>query len=188
MMAKIVGLDISSITIGISILEPTRSSDFILDYKSMKECNNLSERIEILTRSFQEIFTDKTITHCVIEDCLKGFKGKFFRPDALVLLGAVNALSQYIITRDYPHVTLTSLNVRHARKLVFGQLLKSYKNTEFKTEKNYIFHKFMELYSTREFPLKPQKPRSKKIEIIDEAYDMVDAWVMSKALTYMLLS
>ena len=181
---KLLGLDLSSTVMGIAIIDSKCAPGnhlFSLKHLNLSKYETIKQKTDVLSECFREIFSDSDITCCGLEECLKGFSNGFSRPDVLITLGQISALCQYILMRDYPHIQVKLLNVRHARSVCLGKLLKSYKNTVYKTEKNYVFEWFRTQYPQWIFPLKEQKPKSKKIEFIPESKDMVDAFIIAMA-------
>ena len=174
----IIGLDASTRTVGICILAENGEivQNYFLKLKSQKE---LCTKGDVLKDEFEKIQAKYDITHVFIEDYAQKMSRGTSSAQTITRLAAWNGICQYLsyqVFGCYPDM----LNVARARKLL------SIKTQSKKKAGKDVKQQVFEWVTNHLSPVWPTKilqsgPRKGQEVIVDEAYDMADAWVVAKA-------
>lgn len=167
-MGLILGLDISTSTVGAAIIDEDTDEIKSLFYVSLKKEKGLLNKIKLLKNELQK--QELPISHVAIEEPLVMFKEGFSRAQILSLLSQFNGMSQFLVFLLY-NVDPIMYNVNNARKRSFPEL----KFPKGKKRKELVQEAVAEAYPDVDFPLK----RTGKMK--DECYDMCDAVVIARA-------
>jgi len=152
---NVLGLDISSSIVGITIL----NEDGMLYNKALifkpKRCKKTKtdtpmpwfEKLDLVKQTFQEIATfannEFTIDKLCIEDYLKMFKGGKTSAETLFTLARFNAVVSYI-ARDIFKIDPTYYTVSAIRKSIGFTVPKGFVETKEYTKKDYVLDKVVE--------------------------------------------
>lgn len=167
----ILGLDISSSCIGISIFNEDGSL-MSLNYIKLKEDGIFKKYDEFVSFMEENEFHKFLIKEIAIEEPLKAFKGKFTNADTIQKLTQMNAIISLWCYKTY-EVEPVYYNVQTARKLAFPTLKLPQKEANKKLK---VWEKVVEaepqinwIYSKR------------TAQLIKENFDMSDAYTAGKA-------
>lgn len=174
----ILGLDISTTTIGYTIIDEDGLHD--IGYISLGKQKGLVEKAAEAQRQFIEIYESygSKITLISIEENLQSFRSGFSSAKVLMKLGQFNGIIQWI-TSEIFNVPIASFNVNTARKTVGLKVdRKSHKTT-----KDQVLEWAINDNPEISWPTKKlSRGKNKgKIVMITECYDMADAYVIGKA-------
>lgn len=164
----VLGLDISTSTVGCAIIDAETDEIKSLFYISLKKEKGLLNKARLLQSELeaQKIMPD----HVAIEAPLVMFKEGFSRAQVLSMLSQFNGMSQFMTFLLYK-VDPILYNVSTARKLSYPDL-KFPRGTK---RKELVQERTALEYPDIEFPLK----RTGRLK--DECYDMCDAVVIARA-------
>ena len=164
----ILGLDVSTSTVGAAITDPTNDEIKSLFYVSLKKEKGLLNKITLLKTELEKY---KDIVEVVaIEEPLVMFKEGFSRAQVLSMLSQFNGMAQLLTLLLYKSDPIM-YNVAHARKLAFPDL----KFPRGSKRKELVQQAVAEAYPEIDFPLK----RTGRLK--DEVFDMCDALVVARA-------
>jgi len=169
----ILALDISTSVIGVALfgLENDNYKLHELSYKKFKPKHNLFEKIDEFKEFFKE-YEDIIITDISIEEPLKKFKGKFSNADTIQKLTQMNAMVSLFLY-EKTGIQPTYYNVSSARGIVFPEL---------KMPKSHPNKKYLIWEAVNKAEPKIIWKYSKTThKLIDENFDMADAWVVGMA-------
>ena len=174
----IIGLDASTRTVGICILDEKGEivQNYFLKLKSQKE---LCTKGDVLKDEFEKIQSKYDISRVCIEDYAQKMSRGTSSAQTITRLAAWNGICQYLSYQVFGcHPEM--LNVARARKLL--QIKTQSKKKAGKDVKQQVFEWVTE-HLNPSWPTKilQSGPRKGQEIIIDEAYDMADAWVIAKA-------
>lgn len=165
----ILGLDISTAVVGIAIFNLDIKLQE-LSYIKFKKGTNLFVKLNEFIEYYESKYSHLDITHIHIEEPLKKFQGKFSNADTIQKLTQMNSMiSSYLFLKH--SVEPAYFNVNHARSIVFKDLHfpKGHPN-----RKHLIWQEVMKAEPTINW-------RYKKSGLMEENYDMCDAWVAAMA-------
>lgn len=169
----ILALDISTSVIGVALfgLKDDNYKLHELSYKKFKPKHNLFEKYDDFVDFFKD-YEDIKFTDISIEEPLKKFKGKFSNADTIQKLTQMNAMISLFIYQK-TGIQPTYYNVSAARGIVFPDLKipKSHPN------KKYLIWEAVD----RAEPKVIWKYSKTTHKLIDENFDMADAWVVGMA-------
>lgn len=173
----IISLDISTSVVGISLFSDNYKL-FEMSYIKFKAGTNLFVKMDEFIKMFNEKYSDIEFNHIFIEEPLKKFKGKFSNADTIQKLTQMNAMiSSYLYLRL--KIQPQYFNVNTARSLVFPDLIIPQKHPN---KKYLIWEAVMKSEPTVNWKYSP-----KTHKLIDENFDMCDAWVVGMAGILMLI-
>jgi len=167
-MGFILGLDISTSTVGAAIIDSETDEIKSLFYVSLKKEKGLLNKIKLLKNELQK--QNVTVDHVAIEEPLVMFKEGFSRAQILSLLSQFNGMSQFLTFLLY-NTEPVMYNVNNARKRSFPEL----KFPRGSKRKELVQEAVAFAYPEVDFPLK----RTGRLK--DECYDMCDAVVIARA-------
>ena len=167
-MGIILGLDISTSTVGAALVDSETDELKGLFYVSLKKEKGLLNKIQSLKNEL--IKYEQIIDHVAIEEPLVMFKEGFSRAQVLSLLSQFNGMSQFLTFLLY-NTEPVMYNVNTARKLAFPNL----KFPKGSKRKELVHECVAQTYPDVDWPLK----RTEKLK--DECYDMADAVVIARA-------
>ena len=167
-MGYILGLDISTSTVGACILDSETDEIKSLFYISLKKEKGLLNKIRLFKNELEA--QGITPDHVAIEEPLVMFKEGFSRAQVLSMLSQFNGMSQFLTFLLY-NTEPVMYNVSTARKLSFPDL----KFPRGSKRKELVQERVAKEYPEIDFPLK----RTGKLK--DECYDMCDAVVIARA-------
>lgn len=169
----ILALDISTSVVGLALFGEKDDNYKLheLSYKKFKPKNNLFEKIDEFVNFFEQ-YEKLPITDISIEEPLKKFKGKFSNADTIQKLTQMNAMiSLYLYQKT--GIQPTYYNVSSARGIVFPDL---------KIPKSHPNKKYMIWEAVNRAEPKVIWKYSKTThKLVDENFDMADAWVVGMA-------
>lgn len=167
----ILALDISTTCIGYSIFDEEGK---LIELNCIKFNSSLSkfERLEEFKKS-TEYFKKFPIKFIAIEEPLKKFAGKFSSADTIALLNFFNGMISSYLYLEFGMEPFY-FNVNNARKLAFPNLKIE---REGNSMKHFIWDKVKDLE-----PLINWKYGPKSRKLLDENYDMADAYVIGLAM------
>jgi hypothetical protein len=189
----IVGFDISSTVVGWCVLDSLTGElleeqnnlktqysmgnlRFIFSDEMLDKANNLETFVEQLSTKYN-------IKRFYLEDRLKAFQIGHTNAEALFKTAAMNFLCQYLFHKR--NIPVVAINVNTARGAVVPGFHKIARQIKGVKHKDIIFEMAAKILSEKVgiLPtkiLKSGKNKGKTV-FIDEAKDMVDAWVIAKA-------
>ncbi len=186
-MTKTCGLDVSTTTVGACVLDENGS---ILDmqYLGLKDVEPKNEDLlfEKLT-TFEKWIDSLLARHggmlFGIEDFLKGYAGGRTTMSTIIALAQFNGAVECSMRKKYGTTSVRKVHVRTARKLAIGFLPKAVdrgtkqvgKKTVVLSEKEWVFEWFGKNVEWA-FEKRPKVDKP-----IEQAKDMVDAFVIAKA-------
>jgi hypothetical protein len=167
----ILALDISTSCIGYSIFDEDGG---LIELSCIKFRDKLSkfEKLEEFKKT-TEYFKKFPIKYIAIEEPLKKFMGKFSSADTIALLNFFNGMVSSYLFLEFGMEPIY-FNVNNARKLAFPTLKVE---KDGKSIKHAIWEKVKELE-----PLVNWKYGPKSRKLLDENFDMSDAYVVGLAL------
>ena len=162
-------LDVSSSCIGFALFDD-KANLMELNYVKFNSKLSLFEKVEEFKKVIAHIF-QMDIKRIAIEEPLKKFKGKFSSASTIAVLNIFNGM---ISATLYNHFKIEPIyyNVRSARTIVFPK----FKATEGSSQKHEVWSRVMEMEPTINWKY---GIRSRKL--LDENYDMADAYVVGMA-------
>ena len=171
----ILGLDVSTATIGYAILDK-EGSILEMDYISLKKTKGITQKGFHFRKILREIKSKHNIEHVYIEEYFQRFARGMSSARTITLLSSFNGITQYIC-HDELGIAPEPIAVSTCRSLVGIKTL-----SKKKAGKDEVF----EWVSDRLQYKWPDKilqsgPRKGQLIILEEARDMADAWVVSKA-------
>lgn len=174
----ILGLDISTSVVGISLFHNDEFKLYELSYIKFKDGTNLFIKLDEFIKTFEERYSDITLTQIFIEEPLKKFKGKFSSADTIQKLTQINSMISGYLYRKHKLFPIY-FNVSTARKSVFKDLSipQSHPN-----KKHLVWEAVMKAE-----PMINWKYSTKTHALMKENYDMCDAYVVGMAGIIMLI-
>jgi hypothetical protein len=169
----ILALDISTSVVGLALfgLENDNYKLHELSYKKFKPKNNLFEKIDEFVEFYKD-YENIPLTDISIEEPLKKFKGKFSNADTIQKLTQMNAMISIFLYHK-TGIQPTYYNVSSARGIVFPEL---------KIPKSHPNKKYLIWEAVNKAEPKVIWKYSKTThKLIDENFDMADAWVVGMA-------
>jgi hypothetical protein len=166
----ILGLDISTSVIGIALF----GEDYKLheiSYIKFKKGTNLFVKLDEFIDHMDK-YKNLKISHISIEEPLKKFAGKFSSADTIQKLTQMNAMISGYLYKEFG-VEPRYFNVNSARKLVFPNLVIPQSHP---SKKSLIWEAVMKAEPTVNWIYSP-----KTHKLVDENFDMADAYVISMA-------
>lgn len=161
----ILGLDVSTTTMGVCVIDNKDGSIVFMDYLKLntnKKEYTLLDKVKMIKEYIKSVCIQYNIIQICIEDFLKSYVGT--NKNAIIMLAQINSITQYIISDSFADKKLSVINVRTARKKVVGTI-------KGKKQKEVVFEWFC-AKGLWEFP------QTKYENYIKEARDMVDAYVV----------
>lgn len=174
----ILGLDVSTSCTGICVISLT-GEVVSMDWVSLSKHKSLVSKAEVLRKALESIRDTYEITYIFIEEPLQRFSAGASSAQTITRLASFNGITQYlcfVIFDLYPEL----LNVNKARKSLGIKTLSKKKSG--KSVKEQVFEWVTEKLDKR-WPTKilSSGPRKGLEVIIDESYDMADAYVIAKS-------
>lgn len=174
----ILGLDVSTSTIGYSVLDSEGKMQE-LGFLSLKKANNLLEKADIYEALLTELKSKYSFSRVIIEEAFQRYSRGMSSARTITLLAAFNGIIQYV---NYKLLRITPelISVSAARKLCGIKVLS--KKKAGKEVKEQVFE-WVDNHLGYEWPTKILRNGPRKgIEImLPETRDMADAWVVSFA-------
>lgn len=169
----VLALDISTSVVGLALfgLENENYKLHELSYKKFKPKFNIFEKFDEFV-DFYKNYENLPITDISIEEPLKKFKGKFSNADTIQKLTQMNAMISVFIYQK-TGIQPTYYNVSAARSLVFPEL----KMPKVHPNKKYLIWEAV----NKAEPKVIWKYSKTTHKLIDENFDMADAWVVGMA-------
>lgn len=177
-MSKLLGLDISTSCIGVTILDTGFHEEDInqivsLDHIKFKKLT-LFEKSDQFRSYLEGISEENKIDHIYIEDAAKKFQSGRSSASVIATLMRFNGIASYIAW-DVLKQPINYVAPSHARKLIGLKMMPTKKCG--RTHKQQTFDAIMN--SDLSHITWPNKRRS--TNIVDYAYDIVDSYVIAKA-------
>lgn len=174
----ILGLDISTSVVGITILDD--KGRFVhMTYCDLRKEKDFFKKTVMMRECLTRIYTDFSITEIYIEDIMQSFSGGMSSAKTITQLARFNGIVSYIVY-ELSGLVPVYLNVNSARKLLG---IKIDKNS--KTEKKEQVRQWVDDYMKNQlvWPTKTLKSGSRKGETIlsSVCYDMADSFVVALA-------
>lgn len=174
----ILGLDISTSTIGICLAQATGKIAF-LDFLDLSKNKTLFDKADKFKVELKRISDDYAITDIVIEENLQAFRPGLSSAKTIVTLARFNGVCTYIASEVFG-INPKFMNVNAARKLVGVKInRKSEKNT-----KEQILEFVQNKDKSLQWPTKCLKsgPRKGNVILVKECYDMADAYIIAQSV------
>jgi hypothetical protein len=178
----ILALDISTSCIGYALFDEDGK---LIELNCVKFADKITifEKLEEFKR-VTEYLKKFPITFIAIEEPLKKFMGKFSSATTIALLNFFNGMISSYLYLEFGMEPIY-FNVNNARSLAFGKRTKSGTSSESEDKpekggnsiKHDIWKKVMELE-----PLINWKYGPRSMKLLDENYDMADAYVIGLAM------
>lgn len=178
-MKKILGVDLSTIVMGYTILNENSIIEEINYYTfKSKEMLEKGNELKIILTS---LITKHSITHFFIEERLQGFRAGGTNAEAMGKTAALNFLAQFLIN-EYK-IPVIALNVNSARASSFPGFHKFARTIKGTKHKEIIFKFVTEELGEVIFPKKIMKSGKNKGKemFLEEAKDMADSYTIAKA-------
>lgn len=177
----ILGLDISTTTTGICLLEKINNKTFNLlymNYVDLSDQNSLYEKAQLVKNELIKIKEKYTINSISVEESLQKFSMGFSSAKTLSLLTKFNGIICYIC-QDLFNVEINYHNVLHVRSKLGIKLNKEKKNSKKIKVLEHI--KSYKEFSSFVWPEKViQSGKNKgQTKILEQSYDMADAAMMA---------
>lgn len=182
----IIGLDISSSVIGISVFNLSMK---LIELKFLKFKSEKIENYEILFNKvelFENLLKDYLeknnfiLNEVRIEANAKAFSGGKTTAHTMFILAKINALVAYTVWKNYPKIKIKETQVASARKKIGFKKKKDSKDKIKEQVFNHVISSYAEVLKW--LPVKTFKsgPRKGEIGYEDHARDMIDAYVIAK--------
>ena len=174
----ILGLDASTNTVGISILDA--DGEIVqLNFLKLSKWKTLHVKGDRLREEFEKIKSQYNITEVYIEEYAQRFSYGRSSASTITRLASWNGICQYIAWKTFS-VPPQTLNVTRARKLV--KIPTQSKKKAGKDVKQQVFE-WVTQHLNYQWPTKilQSGPRKGQQVLLDESYDMCDAWVIAQA-------
>ncbi|HIF38031.1 MAG TPA: hypothetical protein EYQ69_02070 [Gemmatimonadetes bacterium] len=174
----ILGLDVSTTTIGWSVLKI--DGTFVsCGFIPLSKQPSLVLKAKLASTEFCEIFLKYPIEHIFIEACLQRFARGMSSAATITKLASFNGIIQYVSYEDF-RIEPCLLNVNQARKSV-GLKTRPAKKCGIQT-KDQVFN-WVITQIDFDWPTRVLKsgPRKGLIINLPECFDMADAYVVAKA-------
>ena len=174
----IVGLDASTSTVGICILD--KNGEIVQNYfLKLKKQKELCTKGDVFKDELEKIASKYDVTQVFIEDYAQRMARGTSSAATITRLAAWNGICQYLSYQVF-HVQPEVLNVARARKLL--QIKTQSKKKTGIPVKDQVFT-WVTNHLSAKWPTKVLQsgPRKGQEVILDEAKDMADAWVVAKA-------
>tara|TARA_B100001094_G_scaffold315861_1_gene356375 strand:+ start:164 stop:727 length:564 start_codon:yes stop_codon:yes gene_type:complete len=171
------GLDISTSTIGLCIVEKNKKVEFI-NFLDLSKDKTLFSKAERFKQNLIEIKKSYRVKEIAIEENLQAFRPGLSSAKTIVSLARFNGVCTYISSEVFG-ITPKFMNVNAARKLVGIKVnRKSDKNT-----KEQILDFVREEDPSLAWPTKimTRGPRKGNVVLVKECYDMADAYVIAQS-------
>ena len=176
----LISFDLSTVTIGISIFDFKEEKLLDLYYYKFVSNNMLDKSIEL------EDFIDKLdkvyqIDWIIIEERLKSFRAGGTNAASMLKLAAFNWFCQALLYKR--KIKFKEINVNTARSLAYDHFHVVARKIKGIKQKEYAFQLVLSELGTERFPTKINKSgKNKGKEVfLEEAKDMADAYILSKA-------
>jgi len=139
----ILGLDISTVTIGFSIVENEKILD--LGFIDIKKYKTIKEKVIYTYETLQELKYFNDIEYIIVEDSLSGFARGMTSMQTIIKLSKINGVLCFLI-EWMTNIQIELVNPNTLRKTVFGKArIKGVKSKE------YVKMKIEEMYDTSEW-------------------------------------
>ena len=179
-MSIVLGLDVSTSIVGISILDTSRLSVdriTLLSHCDFKKCNDLFDKADVVEQKLLELKSDyPLISHVVIEEPLMSFSPGMSSAKTISTLMKFNGMVSLIAKRQL-HLP-SYISASHARKVCGIKMLK------FKvcglSQKMQTFN-YMQQNDLKHVKWPTKKSKKTPEPIVDWAYDECDAYVLASA-------
>jgi len=169
----ILALDISTSVIGLALfgLEDDNYKLHELSYKKFTPKLTLFEKLDQFVEFYKD-YENLSITEISIEEPLKRFKGRFSNADTIQKLTQMNSMISLFLYQK-TGIQPTYYNVLAARSMVFPEL----KIPQSHPNKKYLIWEAVD----KAEPKVIWKYSKTTHKLIDENFDMADAWVVGMA-------
>ena len=170
----ILALDISTTVVGLALFGGSEDNYKLheLSHIKFKQKNDLFERFSEFLVFFKENYDSVNITEISIEEPLKKFKGKFSNADTIQKLTQMNSMISGFLYQK-TGLKPNYYNVQSARKIVFPEL---------KIPREHPNKKLLIWEAVNKAEPKVIWKYSKTTHrLVDENFDMADAWVVGMA-------
>lgn len=182
MKEVVIGFDLSTTVLGFCICDNKTKEIIELNYYKFKKDTELIEKafeLEIFIDNLLNLYLIRSI---IIEERLKAFQTGKSNAESILKLAAFNFYCQWIFAKR--NIIVKQLNVMTARKLAFVSFHSVVRKLPIKQkQKEYAFALTLKELGEDVFPtkiIKSGKNKGKKA-FLDEAKDMSDAWILTKA-------
>lgn len=120
-MGKILGLDASTSTAGVSILEDGKILEF--SWIDLKKKETIKEKVNLIVDSIKSHSLFKEVNKINLESAVSGFGMGFSSQQTIILLSRFNAVLEYVISEhpEFKHIKLELMGATTARKRAFGK-------------------------------------------------------------------
>ena len=174
----ILGLDVSTSNVGYCIIDK-KGQIVQINFVKLSKFKSLCSKAKVLKDALMELIIRYEITHIYIEEALQRFSFGRSSAGTITKLASFNGVTQYLCY-DIFNVEPILLNVNNARKLL--DIKTQSKKKAGKDVKTQVFE-WVTDHLNYQWPTKILQagPRKGTEIIIDQAYDMCDAWVIAKA-------
>ncbi len=174
----ILGLDVSTATIGYTVLD-NNGVALEIDYISLKKIKGITNKGFHFRKVLREIVKRHSIEKVYIEEYFQRFARGMSSARTITLLSSFNGIIQYIC-HDELGIEPEPIAVSTCRSLVGIKTLS--KKKAGKDVKEQVFD-WVSNHLQYKWPTKilQSGPRKGQLIILDEARDMADAWVVAKA-------
>jgi len=180
---KVLGLDVSTAITGIALVADVPTLSHIrLEHVSFEKCKTIWEKADLFETTLKNLLQQSdfsSIDRLIIEDPAKRFQTGKSSINTLMTLVRFNGLVS-MIARSLLNMDPIYISASHARKLCGMKMLPK-KKAGGLSQKQQAFN-WMSTHDLKEITW-PKKKRSENI--VDYAYDIVDAYVVAKSgITY----
>jgi hypothetical protein len=176
-MAKVLGLDISTSNIGMTVAD---EDDVIYEFISIPlnkivKDKDLFKKVTVFEIAINKIIAKHDISHTFIEKPLEFFKQDESMAHTIILLNCFNILCQYILHQKKMKYTLVSSST--ALKLAIGR---GTKPSWIKDKKPWLAEIFEGMHPEIELA---RFSKGKDVgKIHSSMYDPIDAWVLTRCI------
>lgn len=128
MNMKIMGIDASTSTVGISINE--NGNIIFASFIDISKLKTNKEKISHIINTFHDQL--KLVEIINLESALNSFSFGFTSKKTILLLARFNGILEYVLNEKFPNSKINLVNVNKARKQLFGKCrIKGLKSKEF---------------------------------------------------------
>ena len=176
-MSRILGLDVSTSTVGWCILENSDGSFVSAGAIELKK-KSIFEKSEIVRNELRELSNTHSITRVAIEENLQAFRPGFSSAKTIVTLARFNGIVT-LLAFEETNVQPDFMNVNAARKAVG---LKIDRKSDAST-KEQVFSFVKSEIPDYDWPTRTMKsgPRKGLVLFADSCYDISDAYVVASS-------
>ncbi len=177
---KLLAFDLSTTVCGYCVYDLDKKKIVELNYFKFTDKLPLLQKAKELLKFLNTLYSKYDIVKFIIEERLKSFRAGGTNAESMLKTAQLNFLCQFLIKENYTEVF--EINVQTARKAAYPLFHKIARATK-RDNKELAFEMVKDELGETYFPTKVMKSGARKGQtvFIDEARDIADAYVLTKA-------